>query len=149
MLFSSLGPLTSRLFRPELLSLRAPQGTQVNTAYYGKDWIIGELFEAATSLFGRNCLLQFEDFNSNDAFPLLDAYRTKCFPAAAPRDPASQRMRTALQRRRPTHLRYPRYLTYNDDIQGTAAVALAAILGAVKMRNPAARDLVSALKGET
>ena len=39
-------------------------------------------------------LLQFEDFNSNDAFPLLDIHRNK-------------------------------YCTYNDDIQGTAAITCA------------------------
>ena len=30
---------------------------------------------AASDLFTKHCLLQFEDFNSNDAFPLLAAHR--------------------------------------------------------------------------
>ena len=70
---------------------KSAAGTVVNAAYYGPDSLIAEVFEAASSLFGRGCLLQFEDFNSNDAFPLLETYRRK-------------------------------YLTYNDDIQGTAAL---------------------------
>jgi hypothetical protein len=61
-----------------------------------------EFMTAATDLFGKNCLLQFEDFNSNDAFPLLESMRDK-------------------------------FLCYNDDIQGTAAVAVAGILGAIKV----------------
>lgn len=104
--------------KQERVTTTSTAGTQINAAYYGEQSLIGELFEAATSLFGRNCLLQFEDFNSNDAFPLLAEYRNK-------------------------------YLTYNDDIQGTAAVALAAIMGAIKLRTPGSIDLVGALASET
>jgi len=69
-------------------------------------------------LFGPTCLLQFEDFNSNDAFPLLEEYRKG-------------------------------YLTYNDDIQGTAAITVAGILGAIKIKKPTCVDLLGALKSET
>jgi malate dehydrogenase (oxaloacetate-decarboxylating)(NADP+) len=97
---------------------KSAAGTMVNSCYYGEGNIIQELFEAATDLFGDACLLQFEDFNSNDAFPLLAEYRDK-------------------------------YLTYNDDIQGTAAVAVAGIMGAIKLKRPGCTDLVGALKEET
>jgi malate dehydrogenase (oxaloacetate-decarboxylating)(NADP+) len=74
--------------------------------------------EAATEIFGKGCLLQFEDFNSNDAFPLLAEYREK-------------------------------FLTYNDDIQGTAAITVAGLMGAIKIKNPQETDLISALSKET
>ncbi len=92
-------------------------GTTVSSAYYGTDSVISEFMKAATDLFGRNCLLQFEDFNSNDAFPLLAEYRDK-------------------------------YLCYNDDIQGTAAIALAGILGGLRLRNPDSTGLLSQLQKE-
>ncbi|CAE7238717.1 ME1, partial [Symbiodinium pilosum] len=92
------------------------QGTEVNTAYYGPGSFIGEFMTAASELFGRSCLLQFEDFNSNDAFPLLQEYRSK-------------------------------FLTYNDDIQGTASVAVAAVLGGIKLNKPQCTDLLTELKG--
>ena len=90
-------------------------GTQVNTAYYGADSFVGEFMGAAASLFGPQCLLQFEDFNSNDAFPLLAEYREK-------------------------------FLSYNDDIQGTASVAIAAVLGGIKIQKPDCADLPAAAR---
>ena len=93
-------------------------GTEINSAYYGAGSVIDEFMSAATDLFGRGCLLQFEDFNSNDAFPLLAEYREK-------------------------------YLCYNDDIQGTAAVSLAGILGGLKLRYPDCKDLLGKLQDET
>ena len=82
-------------------------GTVVNSCYYGEGNLIDEFMAAASELFVSNVggapLLQFEDFNSNDAFPLLETYRSK-------------------------------YLSYNDDIQGTASVAVAALLGAIKIQ---------------
>merc|ERR1719188_329782 len=97
---------------------RSAAGTMVNSCYYGPGNVIEEFFQAATELFGNSCLLQFEDFNSNDAFPLLAEYREK-------------------------------YLTYNDDIQGTAAVAVAGIMGAIKLKSPTTSDLIAAIKEET
>eukprot|EP00962_Isochrysis_galbana_P005273 scaffold1441_cov120-Isochrysis_galbana.AAC.2 len=94
-------------------------GTLVNSAYYASDAdgpsIVSELLDAARDLFGPACVLQFEDFNSNDAFPLLEAERR-------------------------------RHLTYNDDIQGTAAVCVAAILGALRLRMPDTESLVDELR---
>jgi len=97
---------------------KSTAGTVVNSAYYGEGNMIEEFMQAATDVFGKNCLLQFEDFNSNDAFPLLAKYRD-------------------------------RFLTYNDDIQGTAAVTVAGLLGAIKLRKPECTDLISELKKET
>jgi malate dehydrogenase (oxaloacetate-decarboxylating)(NADP+) len=97
---------------------RSEAGTLVNSAYYGPASVIKELMTAAADLFGPRCLLQFEDFNSNDAFPLLEEYRTQ-------------------------------YLTYNDDIQGTAAIAIAGILGAIKLKHPQEKALIDALRRET
>ncbi len=96
---------------------KSAAGTVVNSAYYGEDSFIDEFMSAATAQFGSNCLLQFEDFNSNDAFPLLATYREK-------------------------------YLCYNDDIQGTAAVAVAGILGGIKLKYPDATDLIGLLANE-
>jgi malate dehydrogenase (oxaloacetate-decarboxylating)(NADP+) len=97
---------------------KSEAGTVVNTCYYGEGNFIEEFMNATVDLFGKGCLMQFEDFNSNDAFPLLETYRNK-------------------------------YLCYNDDIQGTAAVTVAGILGAIKMKNPKCTDLLAALKNET
>jgi len=93
-------------------------GTRVNTAYYGSGNMIDEFMEAAVEVFGEKILLQFEDFNSNDAFPLLARQRGK-------------------------------FLSYNDDIQGTAAVCVAGILGAIKIKYPQQEDLISLLSKET
>ena len=91
--------------------------TIVNTAYYGPNNMIEEFMGSATELFGSSCLLQFEDFNSNDAFPLLEAYRNK-------------------------------FLTYNDDIQGTASVCVAGLMGAIKLRTPNETELIRSLRNE-
>jgi len=91
-------------------------GTEVNSVYYGPDSFIGEFMTAARDLFGPSCLLQFEDFNSNDAFPLLEEYRNK-------------------------------FLTYNDDIQGTASVVVAAALGGIKLQKPECTTLLKELQG--
>ena len=90
-------------------------GTEVNSAYYGSDSFVSEFMSAARDLFGKGCLLQFEDFNTNDAFPLLAEYRNK-------------------------------FLCYNDDIQGTASIAVGAILGGIKVQNPNA-DVLEEIKG--
>jgi malate dehydrogenase (oxaloacetate-decarboxylating)(NADP+) len=97
---------------------KSAAGTMVNSAYYGEGNMIEEFMKASTELFGENILMQFEDFNSNDAFPLLAEYREK-------------------------------YLTYNDDIQGTAAVTVAAVLGAIKLKDPKCTNLVEAMRKET
>jgi malate dehydrogenase (oxaloacetate-decarboxylating)(NADP+) len=97
---------------------QSAQGTEVNACYYGDDNVIDEFMSAATEVFGESCLLQFEDFGSNDAFPLLADYRDK-------------------------------YLCYNDDIQGTAAVVVAGLLGGIKLRQPQCADLLGELKKQT
>eukprot|EP00658_Telonema_sp_P-2_P010350 TRINITY_DN13902_c0_g1_i6.p1 TRINITY_DN13902_c0_g1~~TRINITY_DN13902_c0_g1_i6.p1 ORF type:complete len:609 (-),score=174.92 TRINITY_DN13902_c0_g1_i6:74-1900(-) len=96
---------------------KSESGTVVNSAYYGEANMVQEFMEAATQVFGPNVILQFEDFNSNDAFPLLDTFRTQ-------------------------------FVSYNDDIQGTAAVTCAGILGALKIKYPQCNDLVGRLARE-
>mmetsp|Transcript_87446 Transcript_87446/g.155094 ORF Transcript_87446/g.155094 Transcript_87446/m.155094 type:complete len:600 (+) Transcript_87446:76-1875(+) len=104
--------------KQDRVTQKSAAGTVVNSAYYGDNNMIDEFMEAAVDLFGKSCLLQFEDFNSNDAFPLLERCRNK-------------------------------FLTYNDDIQGTAAVTVAALLGAIRLKKPDCKDLIAELKQET
>ncbi|HVO97986.1 MAG TPA: NAD-dependent malic enzyme [Bryobacteraceae bacterium] len=66
-------------------------------------------FVQAVKLELPNTLLQWEDFATPHARPILDRYRDKL-------------------------------LTFNDDIQGTAAVALGAILSAIKVAGKTLRD---------
>jgi len=103
--------------KQDRVTMKSEAGTVVNSAYYGEGNMIEEFMTAACEVFGRNVLLQFEDFNSNDAFPLLDIYRTK-------------------------------FCSYNDDIQGTAAICVAGILGSIKIKNPSVEDLIGLLPRE-
>jgi malate dehydrogenase (oxaloacetate-decarboxylating)(NADP+) len=104
--------------RQNRVTHKSEAGTVVNSLYYGPESTIREFMQAARELFGRHCLLQFEDFNSNDAFPLLAEYRNE-------------------------------FLTYNDDIQGTAAVTVAGIMGAARLRTPEASDVLGEVRKQT
>lgn len=97
---------------------KSKAGTIVNKAYHEENGFIEQFMNDAEALFGKGVLLQFEDFNSNDAFPLLDAMRSK-------------------------------FVTYNDDIQGTASVAIAGLFGAMKLKKPSTTNLREELKKET
>ncbi|VDP69429.1 unnamed protein product [Echinostoma caproni] len=93
-LYTALAGVHPKHCLPILLDVGTNNTTLLNAALVQHEYyIVG---------YGRDCLIQFEDFGNHNAFRLWQRYRDE-------------------------------YCTFNDDIQGTAAVAVAGLLAAGRM----------------
>lgn len=98
------------------IGLKAKRGDPGSAAHDEYLSFVDEFVTAVTTRYGKNTMIQWEDFGNHNAFALLDKYQKQC-------------------------------CCFNDDVQGTAAVALAGMFAATKLTGRDLKDEIILFNG--